>query len=39
MTLYELRTYTLQVGKMGEGTKLYQDFGMPLLEKRGYARN
>jgi hypothetical protein len=38
MTLYELRTYTLQVGKMGEGAKLYQEFGMPLLKKRGYDK-
>ena len=36
MALYELRTYTLQVGKMGELTKLYQEVGMPILTKRGY---
>jgi hypothetical protein len=36
MALYEMRTYTLQVGKMGEGSKLYQDFGMPALKKGGY---
>ncbi len=36
MALYELRTYTLQVGKMGEGAKLYQEFGMPVLKKGSY---
>ena len=29
MALYELRTYTLYVGKMGEAVKLYQEFGFP----------
>jgi hypothetical protein len=38
MTLYELRTYTLQVGKMSEGTKLFQEIGMPLITKRGWDR-
>ncbi len=33
MTLYELRTYTLHVGKMGEAVKIYQDYGWPALEK------
>ena len=32
MALYELRTYTLHVGKMAEGVKLYQEFGFPALE-------
>jgi len=36
LMLYEIRTYTLQVGKMAELTKLYQDIGMPLLEKHGW---
>ena len=27
MALYELRTYTLYVGKMAEATKLYQELG------------
>ena len=36
--LYEMRTYTLQVGKMAEVTKLYQDIGMPLLVKRDWDR-
>ncbi len=39
MTLYELRTYTLQVGKMGEGAKLFQEIGMPLITKRGWGRS
>lgn len=38
MPLYELRTYTLQVGKMGDGAKLFQDLGMPLLTRRGYDK-
>ena len=35
MALYELRTYTLYVGKMGEAQKLYQEIGWPALQKRG----
>jgi hypothetical protein len=38
MALYELRTYTLQVGKMSELAKLYQEVGMPILTKRGYDK-
>jgi hypothetical protein len=38
MALYELRTYTLYVGKMAEATKLYQEYGFPALEKGGHAR-
>ncbi len=38
MALYELRTYTLHVGKMAEAVKLYQQFGYPALEKGGFAR-
>ena len=33
MALYELRTYTLYVGKMAEGIKLYQELGFPALKK------
>ena len=33
MALYELRTYTLYVGKMAEATKLYQELGFPALNK------
>jgi hypothetical protein len=36
MTLYEMRTYTLYVGKMAEATKLYQEFGFPALQKGGH---
>ena len=39
MALYELRTYTLYVGKMGEAVKLYQEFGFPALDKGGHAKN
>lgn len=35
MAIYELRTYTLYVGKMGEAQKLYQEKGWPALEKHG----
>ena len=36
MALYELRTYTLHVGKMAEGVKLYQELGFPALKKGGH---
>jgi hypothetical protein len=39
MALYELRTYTLYVGKMAEAVKLYQEFGFPALDKGGHAKN
>ena len=35
MTVYEMRTYTLHVGKMGEAVKLYTEFGYPALQKGG----
>ena len=35
MPLYELRTYTLYVGKMTEAVKLYQEIGFPALQKGG----
>jgi hypothetical protein len=35
MALYELRTYTLHVGKMAEAVKLYQEIGFPALHKGG----
>ena len=35
MALYELRTYTLHVGKMAEAVKLYQELGYPALRKGG----
>src|SRR5690242_16423293 len=36
MALYEMRTYTLYVGKMAEATKLYQELGFPALQKGGH---
>ena len=33
MALYELRTYTLYVGKMAEAVKLYQEIGFPAMQK------
>ena len=35
MPLYELRTYTVVVGKMQEVVRLYRDEGWPALEKHG----
>mgnify|MGYP000259138048 CR=1 FL=1 len=39
MALYELRTYTLYVGKMAEATKLYQEFGWPAIQKGGHDKH
>ena len=33
MTIYEMRTYTLQVNKMTEAVRLYTQFGYPALQK------
>ncbi len=33
MAIYELRTYTFQVGKLAEAAKLYQSQGWPALER------
>ena len=38
MAIYELRTYTLYVGKMGEAVKLYTEFGYPALKKDGFDK-
>ena len=38
MPLYEMRTYTLHVGKMREAVQLYQEFGFPALQKGGHDR-
>ena len=38
MALYELRTYTLHVGKMAEAVRLYQELGFPALAKGGHDR-
>jgi hypothetical protein len=39
MALYELRTYTLYVGKMAEAVKLYQEIVFPALQRGGRTRN
>ena len=36
MAVYEMRTYTLYVGKMGEAVKLYTELGYPALQRGGY---
>jgi hypothetical protein len=36
MALYELRTYTLHVGKMAEAVKLYQELGYPAMQRGGH---
>ena len=33
MAIYELRTYTFQVGKLAEAVELYQSEGWPALQK------
>ena len=38
MKVYELRTYSLHVGKMKEAVKLYSEIGYPILEKSGLAK-
>ena len=38
MALYEMRTYTLYVGKMAEAVKLYQELGYPALQKGGHDK-
>jgi len=35
MTVYEMRTYTLHVGKMAEAVKLYTELGYPAIQKGG----
>ena len=39
MTVYEMRTYTLHVGKMAEAVKLYTELGYPALQKGGQDRS
>jgi len=36
MAIYELRTYQVYVGQMGEAIKVYTDFGWPALQKGGF---
>jgi len=38
MTVYEMRTYTLHVGKMAEAVKLYTEFSYPALQKCGQGK-
>jgi hypothetical protein len=35
MALYEMRTYSLYVGKMAEAVKLYQEFGFRPCRRAG----
>jgi hypothetical protein len=37
--LYELRIYTLYVGKMAEAVRLYQEFGYPAIKKGGHDKH
>ena len=36
MPVYELRTYTLYVGKLAEAVKLYQELAWPALQAGGF---
>ena len=36
MALFELRTYTLYVGKMGEMIQHYSELGWPAIQKGGF---
>ena len=36
MAIFELRTYTLYVGKMSEAVKHYSESGWPALKKGGF---
>jgi hypothetical protein len=36
MAIFELRTYTLYVGKMSEAVKHYSESGWPALQKGGF---
>ena len=38
MALYELRTYTVTVGKLAEVIEHYQALGWPAMEKGGHAK-
>ncbi len=38
MTVYEMRTYTVQVGKMPEAIRLYTQCGYPALQKGGFDK-
>ena len=36
MVLYEMRTYQVYVGQMGEAVKVYTEFGWPAIEAGGF---
>ena len=38
MALYELRTYTVYVGKLAEVVEHYRELGWPAMEKGGHAK-
>jgi hypothetical protein len=38
MAIYELRAYTLYVGKMGEAAALYEKYGWPAIENGGFDK-
>ncbi|MDA0263689.1 MAG: NIPSNAP family protein [Chloroflexi bacterium] len=38
MPVFELRTYTLYVGKMGEAIKHYSESGWPALQNGGFDK-
>ena len=33
MTIYELRTYTLEVGRLADAFRIYRELGWPAIEK------
>ena len=37
MNIFELRTYTLHVGKLGQAIQIYNELGWPALKK--YNKN
>jgi hypothetical protein len=39
MALYELRTYTLHVGKMKDAVSVYQDLGWPAIQAGGFDKH
>jgi hypothetical protein len=38
MSIYELRIYTLHVGRMPEAFHLYEELGYPAMKKSGYDK-
>lgn len=39
MTLYEKRTYSITVGRMGDVVRLYTDEGWPVIEAAGFDKH